>query len=259
MDCSFLEAQQNTYPFINRLEQNSGELWRTCLVTGKQSCIRVPSYRFRESCCWCDLPGGCLIISGGGFPAGREVEKIDTLREFAVCHQPPMLSPRRAHGCVYHSQLLYVLGGYSGSVNSRDCERYICAESRWEALPPLPRAASFMSAVVIEVCLYALGGHDQQYLDLIQKLRLEELTWECLELRLPHAGCAIPCFKITDTEVCLVINRTLWSFTPLQVLPLKTLPQDISSFCGPSYYSKGTLYCSNYNGAVSRMEIGSLN
>jgi hypothetical protein len=258
MKCSYLEAQQKSFPFINRLEQNSAELWRTCLVTGKQSCIRVPSYRFRESCSWCDLPGGCLVITGGGFPAMSEVERIDTLREFAVCHQPPMLKHRRAHACVYHSQHLYVLGGYSGSANLKDCERYVCAANRWEAISPLPTAASFTSAVVVAECLYALGGHDQQYLDLIQKLRLEDLTWECLELRLPLPACAIPCFKIRDTEVYLVINRTLWSFTPRLVLPLKSLPQDISSYCGPSYYSKGTLYCSNYNGGVSRMELGSL-
>jgi hypothetical protein len=258
MDSSYLEAQQSFPTFVYRLEQNSEKLWRTRLVTGEVSCNRVPSYRFRESCCWCEIPGGRLLITGGGFQAVKDVERIDTLREFAVTHRPPMLTAKRAHTCVYHAQLLYVLGGYSGSANLRNCERYVCAESRWEALPQLPTAASFMSAVVIEGSLYALGGHDQQHLDLIQKLRLEELTWECIKLRLPQAGCAIPCFKIRDTEVYLIINRTLCSLTPRQVVSLKTLPQDISSFCGPSYYSKGSLYCSNYNGAVNRMELSSL-
>jgi hypothetical protein len=37
-----------------------------------------------------------------------------------------------------------------------ECERYSCAESRWEVLPALPVAG--MSAVEVENSVYALGG-----------------------------------------------------------------------------------------------------
>jgi hypothetical protein len=111
---------------------------------------------------------------------------------------------------------------------------------------------------VVENSLYALGGYDVSELDLVQKLRLDSLTWELMQFRLPFAGYAIPCFKLRDTEVYLVVNQTLCSFTALEVRTLKTLTENIQSWYGASYYHRGTLYCSNYDGEVLRLEIGSL-
>jgi hypothetical protein len=87
---------------------------------------------------------------------------------------------------------------------------------------------------------------------------LESLTWELLQFRLPHADTLISCFKLRDTEVYLVVGRTICSFTGFEVLPLKTLTEDIESWYGASYYHKGTLYCSSVEGAVRSHEIGSL-
>jgi hypothetical protein len=111
---------------------------------------------------------------------------------------------------------------------------------------------------VIESCLYALGGFDGfSHLDLVQKLSLKSLTWEIMQFRLPFAGRAIPCFKLRETEVFLVVNKTLCSFTALEVRPLKTLTHDIQSTYGVSYYYRSTLYCSSLGGVLS-LEIGSL-
>jgi hypothetical protein len=217
----------------------------------------VPSYTFKYFCCWSEVPGGSLLITGGGHPAVREVARIDTRREFAVAHCPPMLTPRLAHAAVYHTPHLYILGGWSDSY-MRECERYVCAENRWEALPPLPRACRYASGVVVKNSLYALGGFDGSALDLIQKLSLESLTWELMQFKLPFAGFGIPCFKLRDTEVYLVVKKTLCSFTAFEVLPLKTLTKDIQSWFGTSYYCRGTLYCTNYARGVLSLEIGSL-
>jgi hypothetical protein len=170
-----------------------------------------------------------------------------------------MLTPRREHAAAeYHTPHLYILGGWAGRCLS-ECERYVCAENRWEALPPLPRACRGMSGVVVENSLYALGGHNGSALDLVQKLSLESLTWELMQFRLPFAGYAIPCFKLRDTEVYLVVNKTLCSFTALEVRPLKTLTEDIESWYGASYYRRGTLYCSScVGGGVRSYKIGSL-
>jgi hypothetical protein len=86
-------------------------LFRVNLLTGEQSCHEVPNYEFRPSHRWSELPGGRLLITGGGFPSVREVEKIETLREYAVSSQPPMHTARSDHAAVYHSQHVYVLGG----------------------------------------------------------------------------------------------------------------------------------------------------
>jgi hypothetical protein len=178
------------------------------------------------------VPGGSLLITGGGIPAVRDVVRIDTRREFAVTHCTPMLTPRRVHAAVYHTPHLYILGGMNGSLYLSECERYICAENQWEALPPLPKACCIMSGVVVENSLCAFRGHDGYHLDLVQKLSLESPTWEIMQFRLPFAGYAFPCFKLRDTEVCLVVTRTLCSLTAFEVRPLKTLTDYIYSWFG---------------------------
>jgi hypothetical protein len=246
--------------FIYSYKYETNKLHRTSLVTGEHSSHRAPSYTFKRGCCWSEVPGARLVITGGldeGWSAVREVVRIDTRREFAVTHCPPMLTPRTSHAAVYHTPHLYILGGVNDSYLS-ECERYVYAENRWEALPHLLRACSFASGVVVENSLYALGGYDGSELDLVQKLSLESLTWELMQFRLPYVGCDIPCFKLRDTEVYLVVEKTLCSFTGFEVRPLKTLTEKIMSWFGVSYYSRGTLYCSNLEGGVVSYEIGSL-
>jgi hypothetical protein len=244
--------------FIYSYEIDTNELHRTSLVTGEHSSLRVPSYTFKEGCWWSEVPGGSLLFTGGTLHAvEREVVRIDTRREFAVSHCTPMLTPRTWHAAVYHTPHLYILGGWNGSYLS-ECERYVCAENRWEALPPLPTVCSKTSGVILESSLYALGGFDRGELDLVQKLSLESLTWELMQFRLPFAGAHIPCFKLRDTEVYLVVKNTLCSFTAFEVRRLKTLIGDIHSSSGTSYYRRGTLYCSSCEGAVLSCEIGSL-
>jgi hypothetical protein len=254
-----LEAFNKVPTFIYSYEMDTDRLHRTSLVTGEHSSLRVPSYTFKYGCCWSDLTGGSLLITGGVDPFGvREVVRIDTRREFAVAHCTPMLTPRMGHAAVYHTPHLYILGGWRIRY-LRECERYVCAENRWETLPPLPRACQSMSGVVIESSLYALGGYDDASdLDLVQKLSLESLTWELMQFRLPFAGSCIPCFKLRDTEVYLVVNKTLCSFTALEVRPLKTLTEDTQSLFGTSYYRRGILYCSSCSGEVVSLEIGRL-
>jgi hypothetical protein len=96
-----------------------------------------------------------------------------------------------------------------------------------------------MSAVVLDDSLYALGGYARGALDTVQKLSLDSLTWELMQLKLPQAARYLPCFK-TETQGYLMIKETLYSFT-LQVKPIKSLPQGID-WCLTSYYSRGTLY-----------------
>jgi hypothetical protein len=244
--------------FIYSYTHDTDQLTWTSLVTGEHSSHRVPSYTFKAGCCWSEVRGGSLLITGGGWDVVREVVRIDTRREFATSHCPPMLTPRSAHAAVYHSPHLYILGGWDKFRCLSECERYVCAENRWEALPALPSACSHFSGVVVERSLYALGGCNGSDLDLVQRLSLESLTCELMQSRLPFAGSDIPCFKLRDTEVYLVVKDTLCSFTGFEVHPLKTLTHIISNWRGASYYRRGTLYCSWHGGAVLSLEIGSL-
>jgi hypothetical protein len=92
------------------------------------------------------------------------------------------------------------------------------------------------SGVVLESSLYALGGFEQEELDLVQRLSLESLTWELMQFRFPHAGGNNSCFKVRNAEVYFVVKKTLCSFTAFEVRPFKTLTKDIKSWYGVSYY-----------------------
>jgi hypothetical protein len=113
---------------------------------------------------------------------------------------------------------------------------------------------SNVAAVVLDDSLYALGGNNGRDLDTVQKLSLDSITWELIQLKLPQAVSCFACFK-TDTQVYLVIRNTLYSFTPLQVKLIKTFAEGI--YCITSYYSRGTLYYS-WNGGIRSLAVGEL-
>jgi hypothetical protein len=232
---------QHSPTFFYSCQDN--QLHRVNLLTGEQSKHEVPHYQFKACCHWSELPGGSLLITGGGACQAevRDVVRVD-VGTFAVSPQPPMHTARSAHAAVYHSQYVYVLGGFNYPRSLSECERYVCAESRWEVLAALPVGGMGMSALELHNSLYALGGVGDRELDTVQKLSLDSLTWQLMQLKLPQTAWIFPCFN-KDTEVCLVINKTLYSFTPLDVKPIKTLPEDIE--CYSSYYSRGTLYYDN--------------
>jgi hypothetical protein len=234
----------NTFIYSYAMQQNL--LHRTTLSTGSTLSFQIRAYLFRLGCCWSELPGGLLLITGGE-PGTEAVECIDTLREFAAYRMPPMLSPRKGHCSLYYADYLYVLGG-EGPLEQ--CERYATQDNHWEALPGLPMACSYPSAAVVESTLYALGGRQVEFLDLIQRLSLLNLTWEVMQVRLPTVGAGIPCFTLDESQVYFVLRRTLYLMLPLEqrVHEVQQLAHSLTNWYGPSYYSKGALYCSSYTG-----------
>jgi hypothetical protein len=116
--------------FIYSYKRNTDQLHQTNLVTGEHSSHQVPSYAFTLGCCWSEVPGGSLLITGGELTTVvREVVRID-VGTFEVSPQPPMLTPRRSHAAVYHTPCLYILGGLKSSFTSlNECERYVLAEN----------------------------------------------------------------------------------------------------------------------------------
>jgi hypothetical protein len=57
-----------------------------------------------------------------------------------------------------------------------------------------------MNAVELYNYFYALGGfRDRHYFDTVQKLSLDSLTWQFMQLKLPQEDSFFPWFK-KDTE-----------------------------------------------------------
>jgi hypothetical protein len=78
---------------------------------------------------------------------------------------------------------------------------------------------------------------------------------ELMQLKLPQTAHCSPCFK-TDTQVYLVTNKAVYSFTPPQINRTKTLSQHI--LCNDSYYIRDTLYYI-VGGAIQTLVVGRLN
>jgi hypothetical protein len=255
--------------FIYGCEED--QLGKNNLLTGEDSSYTIPSHQFPDSCETSELPGGVLIITGGRadeFNATSVVVRIDTLREIAVMHQPPMLTARVNHCAVYHNDHLYILGGSDYAILLDKCERLVVADLRWEALPCLLQACELTSGVVHEGSLYALGGRYYESLDLIQRLSLGRLsTWEVIQVRLPQPGYNHVSF-LHDHQVHFVLGGTLYSLHPLQALKTLTdvaLLQEYIDLGGKTedtrmwvwrcFYSRGILYYSNEEGPNKRLEL----
>lgn len=253
--CQFRpDTRELPVTFVYSYRQKSNQLYRTNILTQEESCHMLPSYMFKRGCCWTELSRGTLFITGGGFPASREVVRIDTLREFAISQEADMMTPRRDHAGVYYAQHLYILGGRSSGTNLNNCERYVCAQRQWEALPSLPFASDCMSGVVVQGNLFALSS------DKIYKLNLEALRWEFMDLLLPDRGNYMPCFLLQDSMIYFLLKKTIYSFSPdtFKVTSVKTLRSGQCSWNGACSYSRGTLYCPQFLGPPSRLDIGLL-
>jgi hypothetical protein len=131
--------------FIYSYGGGTSNLYKTNLSTAEESCIILPIFRFASASFWSELPGGVLLFTGGAGQSSSAVS-IDTLRGFAVVQRRPMITERREHGTVYYAGYLYAIGGTGPKA---ECERYVCAEDRWEPLLPLPVACESMSCLVI--------------------------------------------------------------------------------------------------------------
>lgn len=254
-------AQTPYFPpeFIYSRRTDSNLLYRTKLSTGDEWSLGLCAYRFKVGCCWSQLPMGLLYITGGELTYDvhtSEVVRIDSTRDYALTTTLPMATARSYHAAEYHADYLYVIGGYSED----RCERYSVMRSRWERLAPLARACYNMSAIARRQSLYVLGGmNDYDSLDTIQCFSLMSLTWQLLSIKLPSVGNRIACFKLEDSQVYLVIKERLYALRANGLRHIRPLMDTIRCYYGPSYYSKGTLFCSYNDGAARKFSIGSLN
>lgn len=254
------ELPKVIYSFFN----SSTLLYRTNMLIGDLYCLRLSSFFFKPLCSLTELPDAKLFITGGGHPFGSsDVHCIDIKRDFSVCTKLSLSTPRRYHVSLNHAGFVYVIGGNNNHYLNL-CERYIISQNRWEFLLPLPFACNGLSAVLLESSnsIYTLGGHCSSRLDRIQRLCLESLAWDLIEVKLPYPSFNIACFKLSDDadKFYFVMNRELHSFTPStsSFQHVRTLVADIESFNGCGYYRRGYLYCLSSIGPAKSLFIGKL-
>jgi hypothetical protein len=248
---------KNEQGFIFHFQSNTSNLHKTNLSTGQESSTAL-THTFKQYSSLCETPEGNLFITGGR-PLTTEVVCINPTTN-AVTPKPPIKAPRWAHGSVFYGGFLYVIGGYNGSVNLAECERYDSLQDKWEPIAPLPHACREHEAIVCGYTrrIYNFGGHN---LDLIQEFELESQSWKLLEVKLPSKSNAIPCFRVKNQALIYFIqDGALRSFSPITYTLASVKPvTNIQSHNGLSYYAKGTLYYPRYDsGPLQKLVIGEL-
>jgi N-acetylneuraminic acid mutarotase len=174
-----------------------------------------------------------------------------------------MKTPRYVHGSVFYGGFLYVIGGVNTAYLA-ECERYDSSQDKWQPIAPLPHATSHQEAIVCGYTrrIYIFGGHGgSAVLDLIQEFELESQTWKLLEVKLPSKSCFIPCFRVKNQALIYFIQGgALHSFSPITYTLANVKPvTNISSYNGPSYFAKGTLYYPDNAGPLKKLVIGEIN
>jgi hypothetical protein len=253
------QLTKNEQGFIYNFQYGTTNLHKTNLSTGQESSTAL-THTFKQYSSLCETPEGNLFITGG--KTTSEVVCIN-LTTHAVTPKPPMKTPRDRHGSVFYGGYLYVIGGHNGS-DLAECERYDSFQDKWEPIAPLPHASRRHEAIVCGYTrrIYTFGGYNSTgYLDLIQDFELESQTWKILEVKLPSKNCDIPCFRVKNQALIYFIqDGVLRSFSPISYTLADVKPAtNITSWNGPSYYAKGTLYYPYYAaGPVKKLVIGEL-
>mmetsp|Transcript_34619 Transcript_34619/g.60874 ORF Transcript_34619/g.60874 Transcript_34619/m.60874 type:complete len:276 (+) Transcript_34619:7-834(+) len=259
-----------SYSFLN----NSYNLFRTSLATGRTSRVKVRSMNFSEECSFREVSKGKLVITYGkasSRPGNRDLpinhtEYIDTQRDYAVVELPSMSFLRLKHDSVYTSGYLYIIGGIDAEDADclvETCERLKVETGDWESLDDkLPIACFNLSATECSDSVYVIGGtsYPASSLDIIQRLNLDSLVWSILEVRLPIAGSSILCFRDGSKVIYFILDSKLFSFnTPsLEIEYLKPMPLDLRAESVACYYSKGFVYASFKESNTTRFKLGDL-
>mmetsp|Transcript_11779 Transcript_11779/g.22774 ORF Transcript_11779/g.22774 Transcript_11779/m.22774 type:complete len:256 (+) Transcript_11779:69-836(+) len=241
--------------FIYCHKENSRRLSRTKLSTGEVSSHRSYTYKFLKSSVLTHTPGGTLYITGGTSP--QQVVCILASRDFAVTYQPPMLQGRKSHASTYFKGKIFVLGGYHHD-NISDCEEFSIQDCRWDSIQPLPRACSYSTAIALESlnCMYALGGCNPLSLETIQRYSFESLAWDLMDLVLPYPDISIACYKKDEELLYFIQAAKLFCFNPRSSIEeIKSLPKNLKSTNGESFFSNGKLYCSSEMGPAHTLEL----
>jgi hypothetical protein len=78
--------QDSITTFIYSYKLYTDQLQRTSILTREQSIHHIPSYKFKEGYL-SEVPGGSLLITGGGNPAVREVVTTTVALSTALGYQ----------------------------------------------------------------------------------------------------------------------------------------------------------------------------
>jgi len=131
------------------------------------------SQRFAHNSCWCAVPSGELVITGGS-RTGHSRQSVLSFHPLTAALRtlPCMLNARRSHASVYHDGNCYVFGGILDEQRLSLCEGYNLKAGKWTALPQMKERRAYLGACVFGQMVVLCGGGDASSCELFSPVDL---------------------------------------------------------------------------------------
>ena len=132
----------------------------------------VTGQKFLHNSCWCTLPTGEVIITGGS----QTGHSCNTVLHFVpataqITDLEPMTMARRCHGSAYYAGGCYVFGGIVDEEKISTCERYDCETRTWSLIAPMKERRAYVGCCVYSDLLVVCGAGETSSLEIYDPMR----------------------------------------------------------------------------------------
>lgn len=132
----------------------------------------IPGQKFLHNSCWCSLPSGEVIITGGSLTGhSRNTVMCFSPATSHVTDLEPMMLARRCHGSLYYAGGCYVFGGLLDEEKISMCERYDCGTSTWEPIAQLKERRAYIGCCVYSDLLIVCGDGETSSLEIYDPVK----------------------------------------------------------------------------------------
>lgn len=157
------EAQPLVYKFFGG--SSAVSIFKTENETPEK--LVVTGQKFLHNSCWCTLPTGEVIITGGS----QTGHSCNTVLHFEpstaqVTDLEPMEMARRCHGSVYYAGGCYVFGGVVDEEKISLCERYDCGTKTWSSIASMKERRAYVGCCVYSDLLIVCGAGETSSLEI---------------------------------------------------------------------------------------------
>ena len=121
--------------------------------------MAVSSQKFLHNSCWCVMPSGEVVITGGSLTGrSRNSTMLFSSTTSEIQDLEPMTIARRSHASLYYQGGCYVFGGVLDEEKISLCERYDWESGTWSSLPQMKERRAYHGCCVYNNLLFVCGG-----------------------------------------------------------------------------------------------------
>ncbi|MGZ8714058.1 MAG: Kelch repeat-containing protein [Mycobacterium sp.] len=122
-----------------------------------------------------------LVVTGGVDASGKLLNTTEMYDGTGWKLGAPLPTPRQMSGAASDGELMYVVGGTTGTSDLTAVEAYDPVADTWTTMPALPEARSDFGVAITDARLVAIGGMSSgRVLNSVEALDLTTATWTAL-------------------------------------------------------------------------------